>query len=70
LSISFNLSYSSSDLKTRVYSVPSGPPEKNKEIVDVFKIITYLQQNIVSIHHISSDPGCDMVFEQHGSFDY
>ncbi|XWS46131.1 hypothetical protein CRYUN_Cryun14cG0037500 [Craigia yunnanensis] len=33
---------------------------KNKEIVNIFKIITYLQ-NTVSIHPISSDPGCDMV---------
>ncbi|RZR92102.1 hypothetical protein BHM03_00020351 [Ensete ventricosum] len=29
-------------------------------MVDIFKIITYLQ-NTVSIHPISSDPGCDMV---------
>nr|YP_009872568.1 hypothetical chloroplast RF21 [Hippophae rhamnoides subsp. sinensis]YP_009872587.1 hypothetical chloroplast RF21 [Hippophae rhamnoides subsp. sinensis]WAL33504.1 hypothetical chloroplast RF21 [Hippophae rhamnoides]QKT21882.1 hypothetical chloroplast RF21 [Hippophae rhamnoides subsp. sinensis]QKT21901.1 hypothetical chloroplast RF21 [Hippophae rhamnoides subsp. sinensis]UNZ11166.1 hypothetical chloroplast RF21 [Hippophae rhamnoides subsp. sinensis]UNZ11184.1 hypothetical chloroplast RF21 [H len=33
---------------------------ENKEIVNIFKIITYLQ-NTVSIHPISSDPGCDMV---------
>ncbi|KAF1876793.1 hypothetical protein Lal_00043442 [Lupinus albus] len=33
---------------------------KNKEIVNIFKIIMYLQ-NTVSIHPISSDPGCDMV---------
>ncbi|KAG8498458.1 hypothetical protein CXB51_004935 [Gossypium anomalum] len=33
---------------------------KNKEIVNIFKIITYLH-NTVSIHPISSDPGCDMV---------
>nr|YP_009249078.1 hypothetical chloroplast RF21 [Baxteria australis]YP_009249095.1 hypothetical chloroplast RF21 [Baxteria australis]AMW67130.1 hypothetical chloroplast RF21 [Baxteria australis]AMW67148.1 hypothetical chloroplast RF21 [Baxteria australis] len=39
--------------------VPSRRSE-NKEIVDIFKIITYLQ-NTVSIHPISSDPGCDMV---------
>nr|YP_010552624.1 Ycf2 protein [Amphiblemma cymosum]YP_010552643.1 Ycf2 protein [Amphiblemma cymosum]UTM96005.1 Ycf2 protein [Amphiblemma cymosum]UTM96024.1 Ycf2 protein [Amphiblemma cymosum] len=39
--------------------VPSRRSE-NKEIVNIFKIITYLQ-NIVSIHPISSDPGCDMV---------
>nr|QXI86363.1 hypothetical protein RF2 [Gentiana producta]QXI86372.1 hypothetical protein RF2 [Gentiana producta] len=37
--------------------VPSRRPE-NKEMV--FKIITYLQ-NTVSIHPISSDPGCNMV---------
>nr|YP_010499549.1 Ycf2 [Balanites aegyptiaca]YP_010499564.1 Ycf2 [Balanites aegyptiaca]UWT58825.1 Ycf2 [Balanites aegyptiaca]UWT58845.1 Ycf2 [Balanites aegyptiaca] len=39
--------------------VPSWRSE-NKEIVNIFKIITYLQ-NTVSIHPISSDPGCDMV---------
>ncbi|KAI3832214.1 hypothetical protein MKW92_006398 [Papaver armeniacum] len=39
--------------------VPSRRSE-NKEIIDIFKIITYLQ-NTVSIHPISSDPGCDMV---------
>ncbi|KAH1039057.1 hypothetical protein J1N35_040800, partial [Gossypium stocksii] len=39
--------------------VPSRRSE-NKEIVNIFKIITYLQ-NTVSIHHISSNPGCDMV---------
>nr|DAD24170.1 TPA_asm: hypothetical protein HUJ06_025633 [Nelumbo nucifera] len=33
---------------------------KNKEMVDIFKIITFLQ-NTVSIHPISSDPGCNMV---------
>nr|YP_009450099.1 hypothetical chloroplast RF2 [Burmannia championii]YP_009450106.1 hypothetical chloroplast RF2 [Burmannia championii]ANK36296.1 hypothetical chloroplast RF2 [Burmannia championii]ANK36303.1 hypothetical chloroplast RF2 [Burmannia championii] len=32
---------------------------KNKEMVDIFKIITYLQ-NTVSIHPISSDLGCGM----------
>nr|QFV18607.1 hypothetical chloroplast RF2 [Delphinium anthriscifolium]QFV18623.1 hypothetical chloroplast RF2 [Delphinium anthriscifolium] len=39
--------------------VPSRRSE-NKEMVDIFKIITYLQKT-VSIHPISSDPGCDMV---------
>nr|YP_001123073.1 Ycf2 [Aethionema grandiflorum]YP_001123091.1 Ycf2 [Aethionema grandiflorum]A4QJP2.1 RecName: Full=Protein Ycf2 [Aethionema grandiflorum]BAF49897.1 hypothetical protein [Aethionema grandiflorum]BAF49916.1 hypothetical protein [Aethionema grandiflorum] len=39
--------------------VPSRRSE-NKEIVNIFKIITYLQNN-VSIHPISSDLGCDMV---------
>ncbi|XP_070003024.1 protein Ycf2-like [Nicotiana sylvestris] len=39
--------------------VPSKRSE-NKEMVNIFKIITYLQ-NTVSIHPISSDPGCDMV---------
>nr|YP_009661882.1 Ycf2 [Mimosa pudica]YP_009661900.1 Ycf2 [Mimosa pudica]QCT83227.1 Ycf2 [Mimosa pudica]QCT83245.1 Ycf2 [Mimosa pudica] len=33
---------------------------ENKEIVNIFKMIMYLQ-NTVSIHPISSDPGCDMV---------
>jgi hypothetical protein len=33
---------------------------ENKEMVDIFKIITYLQKT-VSIHPISSDQGCDMV---------
>nr|YP_009975934.1 Ycf2 [Annona reticulata]YP_009975961.1 Ycf2 [Annona reticulata]QNK05351.1 Ycf2 [Annona reticulata]QNK05378.1 Ycf2 [Annona reticulata] len=32
----------------------------NREMVDIFKRIRYLQ-NTVSIHPISSDPGCDMV---------
>ncbi|XP_060958318.1 protein Ycf2-like [Cannabis sativa] len=39
--------------------VPSRRSE-NKEIVNMFMIITYLQ-NTVSIHPISSDPGCDIV---------
>nr|YP_009756592.1 hypothetical chloroplast RF21 [Broussonetia luzonica]YP_009756613.1 hypothetical chloroplast RF21 [Broussonetia luzonica]QCA41218.1 hypothetical chloroplast RF21 [Broussonetia luzonica]QCA41239.1 hypothetical chloroplast RF21 [Broussonetia luzonica] len=39
--------------------VPSRRSE-DKEIVNIFKIITYLQ-NTVLIHPISSDPGCDMV---------
>ena len=33
---------------------------ENKEIANIFMIITYLQ-NTVSIHPISSDPECDMV---------
>ncbi|KAK9663208.1 hypothetical protein RND81_O308700 [Saponaria officinalis] len=33
---------------------------ENKEMINIFKIITYLQ-NSGSIHPISSDPGCDMV---------
>ena len=33
---------------------------ENKEMVNIFKIITYLQKT-VSIHPLSSDPGCDMV---------
>jgi len=33
---------------------------ENKEIVNLFKIIPYLKKT-VSIHPISSDPGCDMV---------
>nr|YP_010931564.1 Ycf2 [Oenothera speciosa]WKN51356.1 Ycf2 [Oenothera speciosa] len=39
--------------------VPSRRSE-NKEIVNLFKTIPYLQKT-VSIHPISSDPGCDMV---------
>ncbi|THG22316.1 hypothetical protein TEA_002866 [Camellia sinensis var. sinensis] len=39
--------------------VPSRRPE-NKEMVNIFKIITY-SQNTLSIHPISSDSGCDMV---------
>nr|ATL62496.1 Ycf2 [Coptosapelta flavescens] len=39
--------------------VPSRRSE-NKEMVNIFKIITYLQ-NTVSIYPISSDPGCEMV---------
>ncbi|KAK8914188.1 Protein ycf2 [Platanthera zijinensis] len=41
----------------------SNPTERrveNKEMVDIFKIITYLQ-NTVSIHPSEPDPGCDMV---------
>nr|YP_008999896.1 hypothetical chloroplast RF21 [Petrosavia stellaris]AGY95348.1 hypothetical chloroplast RF21 [Petrosavia stellaris] len=45
--------------KQDVSFVPSRRSE-NKEMVDIFKIITYLQ-NTVSIHPISSDPVCDMV---------
>nr|YP_010219429.1 hypothetical chloroplast RF21 [Musa velutina]YP_010219450.1 hypothetical chloroplast RF21 [Musa velutina]UCC34460.1 hypothetical chloroplast RF21 [Musa velutina]UCC34481.1 hypothetical chloroplast RF21 [Musa velutina]BCT09924.1 hypothetical protein RF2 [Musa velutina]BCT09944.1 hypothetical protein RF2 [Musa velutina] len=45
--------------KQDVSFVPSRRLE-NKEMVDIFKIIMYLQ-NTVSIHPISSDPGCDMV---------
>ncbi|KAL2933566.1 Protein Ycf2, partial [Bienertia sinuspersici] len=41
--------------------VSLAPPKqsKNKEMVNIFKIIKYLQ-NTVSIHPISSDPGCGM----------
>ncbi|KAG5568517.1 hypothetical protein H5410_064459 [Solanum commersonii] len=39
--------------------VPFGRSKK-KEMVNIFKIITYLQ-NTISIHPISSDLGCDMV---------
>nr|YP_009526164.1 Ycf2 [Dianthus caryophyllus]YP_010938532.1 Ycf2 [Dianthus cincinnatus]YP_010938550.1 Ycf2 [Dianthus cincinnatus]YP_010938700.1 Ycf2 [Dianthus barbatus]YP_010938718.1 Ycf2 [Dianthus barbatus]QYF08531.1 Ycf2 [Dianthus fruticosus subsp. amorginus]QYF08782.1 Ycf2 [Dianthus fruticosus subsp. fruticosus]UFP05486.1 hypothetical protein RF2 [Dianthus chinensis]CUA65787.1 Ycf2 [Dianthus gratianopolitanus]CUA66543.1 Ycf2 [Dianthus moravicus] len=44
-----------------VFFAPSRRSE-NKEMINIFKIITitYLQ-NSVSIHPISSDPGCDMV---------
>nr|QXV93841.1 Ycf2 [Epimedium diphyllum]QXV93858.1 Ycf2 [Epimedium diphyllum]QXV95083.1 Ycf2 [Epimedium trifoliolatobinatum]QXV95100.1 Ycf2 [Epimedium trifoliolatobinatum] len=39
--------------------VPSRRSEK-KEIIDIFKIIAYLQ-NTVTIHPIASNPGCDRV---------
>nr|YP_009749398.1 Ycf2 protein [Gymnadenia conopsea]YP_009749415.1 Ycf2 protein [Gymnadenia conopsea]QII91485.1 Ycf2 protein [Gymnadenia conopsea]QII91502.1 Ycf2 protein [Gymnadenia conopsea] len=45
--------------KQDVSFVPSRRVE-NKEMVDIFKIITYLQ-NTVSIHPSEPDPGCDMV---------
>lgn len=48
-------------LKKEQDFVPSRRSE-NKEIVNIFKTITYLQ-NTVSIHPISSDPGCDMVLK-------
>nr|YP_009925725.1 hypothetical chloroplast RF21 [Incarvillea compacta]YP_009925738.1 hypothetical chloroplast RF21 [Incarvillea compacta]QNH82817.1 hypothetical chloroplast RF21 [Incarvillea compacta]QNH82830.1 hypothetical chloroplast RF21 [Incarvillea compacta] len=35
---------------------------ENKELVNIFKIITYFQKT-VSIHPISSDPGCDRVLK-------
>ncbi|KAK4730108.1 hypothetical protein R3W88_023096 [Solanum pinnatisectum] len=41
---------------------------KKKEMVNMFKIITYLQ-NTVSIHPISSDPGCDMVSKDEPDMD-
>nr|YP_010411758.1 hypothetical chloroplast RF21 [Lophophora diffusa]URP30852.1 hypothetical chloroplast RF21 [Lophophora diffusa] len=41
---------------------------ENKEIVNLFKIISYLQ-NTVSIHPISSDPGFDMVPKDEPSFE-
>nr|YP_010313544.1 Ycf2 protein [Primula palinuri]YP_010313566.1 Ycf2 protein [Primula palinuri]UNA62579.1 Ycf2 protein [Primula palinuri]UNA62601.1 Ycf2 protein [Primula palinuri] len=47
--------------------VPSRRSE-NKEMVNIFKIITYLQ-NTVSIHPISSDPGCDMVPKEEPDMD-
>nr|YP_010260867.1 hypothetical chloroplast RF21 [Corybas macranthus]YP_010260879.1 hypothetical chloroplast RF21 [Corybas macranthus]UIX55918.1 hypothetical chloroplast RF21 [Corybas macranthus]UIX55930.1 hypothetical chloroplast RF21 [Corybas macranthus] len=45
--------------KQDVSFVPSRRAEK-KGMVDIFKIITYLQ-NTVSIHPSEPDPGCDMV---------
>ncbi|KAL0925523.1 hypothetical protein M5K25_003866 [Dendrobium thyrsiflorum] len=45
--------------KQDVSFVPSRRAKK-KEIVDIFKIITYLQDT-VSIHPSEPDPGCDMV---------
>nr|AEZ48737.1 hypothetical chloroplast RF2 [Molineria capitulata] len=53
--------------KQDVSFVPSRRSE-NKEMVDIFKIITYLQ-NTVSIHPISSDPGCDMVTKDEPDMD-
>nr|YP_009183636.1 hypothetical chloroplast RF21 [Scutellaria insignis]YP_009183655.1 hypothetical chloroplast RF21 [Scutellaria insignis]ALN11646.1 hypothetical chloroplast RF21 [Scutellaria insignis]ALN11665.1 hypothetical chloroplast RF21 [Scutellaria insignis] len=47
--------------------VPSRRSEK-KELVNIFKIITYLQ-NTVSIHPISSDPGCDRVLKDEPDMD-
>nr|YP_010041334.1 Ycf2 [Alniphyllum fortunei]YP_010041356.1 Ycf2 [Alniphyllum fortunei]QPA36112.1 Ycf2 [Alniphyllum fortunei]QPA36134.1 Ycf2 [Alniphyllum fortunei]WIL98331.1 Ycf2 [Alniphyllum fortunei]WIL98351.1 Ycf2 [Alniphyllum fortunei] len=47
--------------------VPSRRSE-NQEMVNIFKIITYLQ-NTVSIHPISSDPGCDMVPKDESDMD-
>nr|YP_010317007.1 hypothetical protein RF2 [Rhomboda moulmeinensis]YP_010317023.1 hypothetical protein RF2 [Rhomboda moulmeinensis]QXO05195.1 Ycf2 [Rhomboda lanceolata]QXO05212.1 Ycf2 [Rhomboda lanceolata]QXO05281.1 Ycf2 [Rhomboda moulmeinensis]QXO05298.1 Ycf2 [Rhomboda moulmeinensis]UNB13658.1 hypothetical protein RF2 [Rhomboda moulmeinensis] len=45
--------------KQDVSFVPSRRAEK-KEMVDIFKIITYLQ-NTISIHPSEPDPGCDLV---------
>ncbi|KAL6557821.1 Protein Ycf2 [Orobanche minor] len=47
--------------------VPSRRSE-NKELVNIFKIITYLQ-NTVSIHPISSDPECDRVLKDEPDMD-
>ncbi|KAL6517013.1 ATPase [Orobanche hederae] len=47
--------------------VPSRRSE-NKELVKIFKIITYLQ-NTVSIHPISSDSGCDRVLKDEPNMD-
>ncbi|KAL8490791.1 hypothetical protein ACS0TY_022699 [Phlomoides rotata] len=46
------------------------PPRRseNKELVNIFKITTYLQ-NTVSIHPISSDPGCDRVLKDEPDMD-
>ncbi|KAI5649302.1 hypothetical protein M9H77_35307 [Catharanthus roseus] len=46
------------------------PPRRseNKEIVNIFKIIMFLQ-NTVSIHPISSDSGCDMVLKDEPDMD-
>jgi hypothetical protein len=41
---------------------------ENKEMVTIFKIIKYLQ-NTVSIHPISSDPGCDRVPKDESDMD-
>nr|YP_010291581.1 hypothetical protein RF2 [Rapatea paludosa]YP_010291598.1 hypothetical protein RF2 [Rapatea paludosa]ULQ67588.1 hypothetical protein RF2 [Rapatea paludosa]ULQ67605.1 hypothetical protein RF2 [Rapatea paludosa] len=53
--------------KQDVSFVPSRRSE-NKGMVDIFKIITYLQKT-VSIHPISSDPGCDMVPKDESDMD-
>ncbi|PHT54993.1 Protein Ycf2 [Capsicum baccatum] len=50
-----------------LYFVPSRR-SKNKEMVNIFKIITYLQ-NTISIHPISSDLGCDMVPKEEPDMD-
>nr|YP_010249895.1 hypothetical protein RF2 [Strobilanthes biocullata]QTT78337.1 hypothetical protein RF2 [Strobilanthes biocullata] len=49
---------------------PFVPPRRseNKELVNIFKIIPYLQ-NTVSIHPISSDPGCDRVLKDEPDMD-
>ncbi|GER39271.1 protein ycf2, partial [Striga asiatica] len=47
--------------------VPSRRSE-NKELVNIFKIIPYLH-NTVSIHPISSDPGCDRVLKDEPDMD-
>nr|WIW75659.1 hypothetical protein RF2 [Hygrophila sp.] len=46
------------------------PPRRseNKELVNIFKIITYLQ-NTVSIYPISSDPGCGRVLKDESDMD-
>nr|WOC90959.1 hypothetical chloroplast RF21 [Utricularia arenaria]WOC90978.1 hypothetical chloroplast RF21 [Utricularia arenaria] len=54
-------------LKKDLSFVPSRRSE-NKELVTIFKIITYLQ-NTVSIHPISSDPGCDRVLKDEPDMD-
>nr|YP_009729481.1 hypothetical chloroplast RF21 [Incarvillea arguta]YP_009729499.1 hypothetical chloroplast RF21 [Incarvillea arguta]QHW07044.1 hypothetical chloroplast RF21 [Incarvillea arguta]QHW07045.1 hypothetical chloroplast RF21 [Incarvillea arguta] len=41
---------------------------ENKELVNIFKIITYLPKT-VSIHPISSDPGCDRVLKDEPDMD-
>nr|YP_010150490.1 Ycf2 [Angelica cartilaginomarginata]QQV72331.1 Ycf2 [Angelica cartilaginomarginata] len=46
--------------KQQDLSFVSSRRSEKKEMVNIFKIITYLQ-NTVSIHPISSYPGCDMV---------
>nr|YP_010926879.1 Component of 2-MD heteromeric AAA-ATPase complex [Melocactus glaucescens]YP_010926886.1 Component of 2-MD heteromeric AAA-ATPase complex [Melocactus glaucescens]WKK45484.1 Component of 2-MD heteromeric AAA-ATPase complex [Melocactus glaucescens]WKK45491.1 Component of 2-MD heteromeric AAA-ATPase complex [Melocactus glaucescens] len=53
---------STRDQKKKQQDVSFAPYRRseNKEMVNLFKIIPYLQ-NTVSIHPISSDPGCDMV---------
>lgn len=41
---------------------------ENKGSVDIFNIITHLQ-NTISIHHISSNPKCDTVLKDESNMD-
>ncbi|KAM3248439.1 hypothetical protein P3L10_010208 [Capsicum annuum] len=46
----------------------SNPTERSTKMVNIFKIITYLQ-NTILIHPISSDLGCDMVSKDEPDID-
>ncbi|KAJ8425430.1 hypothetical protein Cgig2_032230 [Carnegiea gigantea] len=52
----------------KMFLLPHPGYRKNKEMVNLFKIIPYLQ-NTVSIHPISSDPACDMVLKDEPDMD-